>query len=558
MKKNLLWMAAAVMVSGFTFTSCAVDDLPVAPGPEDHWEKATTAFDFEEGDNTVFTATSRMSVAIQDNAENGSKVLALINAGNTQNGYAFAYYNFADQVMRAAKVTIKFDYYNTQGGRGQLTIGDGAVRGSNGAGAGFGKNTYGAKGAIIRMGSDKNNAFVNDSIIAQADFCNKWLSVTVVVRPFDRQVEATITDADENVIFATEEPMGFWKDDANDCTQIDVFGFINSNVSYIDNVSVESAINPDIKFYDYKVRYVDPSGNEIKESVVRNGREGTAAVLLESDKAPIYNAENTVKWVYDSDDAETSLIKKDGVVTIKFKDSGKYTYRLNLRLNDGSSANGYRTATINGEQFNGDTHTEFYKIAYKSPNDGKWYVAAKQGSYEGRYYTFTGNETENSRGERQMDVMYEKVDSIVWIGDFEDKEAMTLVGEVTTWVGWTELVQGVGHFFDRFSQGAGPRLTNDSYFIINDAFEGGNYKIRIYGRNGNSEGVAQAPALYYIPAEGGDPVKIDIEVPTTAGGIMMDVTLENVAIPAGAKLVIMNDGNASDVDLDHISICMQP
>ena len=64
--------------------------------------------------------------------------------------------------------------------------------------------------------------------------------------------------------------------------------------------------------------------------------------------------------------------------------------------------------------------------------------------------------------------------------------------------------------------------------------------------------------MYYIPAAGGDPVKIDIEVPTGAAGQMYAVTLENVAIPAGAKLVVKNDGLANDLDLDHISICKQP
>ena len=39
---------------------------------------------------------------------------------------------------------------------------------------------------------------------------------------------------------------------------------------------------------------------------------------------------------------------------------------------------------------------------------------------------------------------------------------------------------------------------------------------------------------------------------------MFGHTIENVAIPAGAKLVIKNDGMANYLDLDHISICKQP
>ena len=92
MKKNLLWMAAAILTSGLAFTACSEDDAPVFHDPEDYFNKTSSVFDFEDGENTVFTATSRMSVEIQDNAAKGSKVLALKNASNCQNGYGFTYY----------------------------------------------------------------------------------------------------------------------------------------------------------------------------------------------------------------------------------------------------------------------------------------------------------------------------------------------------------------------------------------------------------------------------------------------------------------------------------
>ena len=68
MKKNLIWMAAAIFASGLAFTACSEDDAPVFHDPEDYWEKTASVFDFEDGENTVFTSTSRMSVEIQDNA----------------------------------------------------------------------------------------------------------------------------------------------------------------------------------------------------------------------------------------------------------------------------------------------------------------------------------------------------------------------------------------------------------------------------------------------------------------------------------------------------------
>ena len=77
-----------------------------------------------------------MSAVVEDNAAKESKVLAFKNASNCQNGYGFAYYNFADKAKNPTNITIKFDYFNGNG-RGCMTIGDGTVRGTDGKGAGM-------------------------------------------------------------------------------------------------------------------------------------------------------------------------------------------------------------------------------------------------------------------------------------------------------------------------------------------------------------------------------------------------------------------------------------
>lgn len=578
MKKNFLWMAAAIMTCGLAFTACAVDDNP-NPDPtypfdvEEYWNKTTSVIDFED-DVTPFIGDSRITVGVGTVDGWDSKVATFQGAKNAQNGYSFAHYDFTEKVQKAAISIVTFDYFNANS-RAIVTIGDALVR-TNGVGAGCAKTSYGAKGAIFRIGSDKNNFFINDVTMGPvADWTNKWLKVVVKVYNFDRQVEWAVMEGEEilaqsgvtegegeEAVF-TPGKVDYWQADANEGTQIDVFGYINNgNNNYIDNLSITNAVNPEVKYADAKIIYVDPDGNEIKEArEVKDVRIGSYISLLESDKAPFYNAENTIKWVYDSDDAaEVAVAEANTVVTVKFKDSGKYAWRLRQYFNDGNGANGTRIGTewIEGEQFVGDTYTVFYQLAYKHPTDGKWYVAPKVGTYEGRSYTFTGNESTNAAGTiHLMDVKYEKIDSIVWIGEFEDQTAMTLVGDVTTWIGWTDIVTA-GNRFDRFSNGAGPRLTENSYFVINDEFEAGNYKIFIYGRNGGSE--EQTVTLYYVPAGAAmsELVKIEVEVPVWGGAVTGGVTIENVAIPAGAKLVIKNDGKASELDLDHISICKQP
>ena len=605
MKKNFLWTMAALFVSGFALTACDVSDNPnpnpVLPeDPEDLFNKTTTVFDFED-DQTPFVADSRISVGVAENADWGSKVATFKGAGNAPNGYAFAHYNFTEKVDQSAITTISFDYCFTNA-RSIVTIGDALARG-NGSIAGcntykIGKTayyTYGEKGAIFNIGSDRDRFFINGTVIDSSTkyekligtpgtWANKWLKILLKVYNEDHQVEWTVMDGDEIVAQSgvtegegeeavfTPGKVSYFQPDANSATQIDVWGYLkDGQYTYIDNLTITNAEDPSAKFADYTVRFVDPDGNELKEAITRNGKIGSTAWLYESDKTPLYNADKSIKYVYDSDNTKETPIAENGtVITVKYKVSEKYAYRLRLYFNDGNGANGTKIEFIDGEQFLGDKIRVYYQLGYKHPTDGKYYVtpASGGGGYQCRAYDFTGTESTNAAGTiHLMDVKYEKVDSIVFIGEFEDLNSMTLVGEVSTWIGFSNKTEEAknhsildGHLngYERYSNGAAPCLTENSYFIINEVFsDGGNYQLTIWGRNGSGS-VAEAPALYYIPADGGDPVKIDMEIPTLGTAVTGSIVIENVAIPAGAKLVIKNDGLASDFDFDCISICKQP
>ena len=565
MKKNLLWMAAAIMTCGLAFTSCAEKDLPAGPAPVDpeaNWNKETSVIDFEDG-NAVFTASSRMSVEVQDNEEKESKVLALKNGDRTQNGYGFTYYNFADKVNNPTKITIKFDYFNTSGGRGQLTIGDAEVRGKDGVGAGFGKVTYGAKGAIFRIGSDKNNFFVNDQVLGGlADWCSKWLTVEVTVYTIDRQVEWKITDLAGEEILAqsgttegegeeavfTPGKIDYWKADANQCNQIDVFGFINNSVSYIDNLSITNAQDPEIKYADdVKIMFVDHEGNELKESKVVSARVGTFIKLSDPDKAPFYNADKSKKYIFAFDNAQNNPVVENGtVVKAVFREAEKFSVAINSFVTGTTT----RIADIVREEdvlFEGETYTLYVKTGYKY--DGKYYFTDLAEYNNARVVINSSDEYRDVQGKKYIfgTKYYSAVDSVAYFSEVEDME---LTGEVATWIGWTDL-QTPGNLFNRFSQGMGPRLTEGSYFASKETLAGGTYKITIYGRSGGSE--AQAPALYIINAAG-ELVKLDVEVPTLGAAVTGAIIVENVVIPEGAKIVLKNDGLASTLDLDTISM----
>ena len=545
MKKNLMWMFAAILTSGLALTACSVEDNPnpnpVLPNdPEELWDKTQTTFDFEDG-NPVFTATSRMSVAVQDNADNGSKVLAFINAGNAQNGYGFAYYDFSDLVQQATKVTVKFDYWNTNGGRGQMTIGDALVRGTNGAGAGFGRNTYGAKGAIFRIGSDKNNFFVNGTTLGSAaDWCNKWLTVEVSIYNFDRQVQWVVKQGDEVLAESgtTETPEegaepvftpgkeDFWQADANEATQIDCFGFINNNTSYIDNLSIENAVDPSVKFADYTVRYVNAEGEDIKEPATRNARVGSIATLLESDKASTYNEDKTRKYIFDTDDAaETPIAEEGTVITLKFRDAEKYKTVLNCYI-EGSTTR--VTPVIRGEQFEGDNL--YVKPAVGYGLDGKYYFVepnqkdSKGNPFNGYVYTFTGTETKQ-QGYIWGTVYYTLDASVVY---YAEAENLTIEGELG--------IPFSDKTFDRMSQATAILPLVDAT-LTTEPIKAGTYSVALYGRNDG--GAAASNAVLFIKAADG--TLREAGTPDTAewGSATMGwLTFANVTIAEGESLVI--------------------
>lgn len=115
-------------------------------------DEVTKKYDFEDG-VALFSADSRMTVAVEDDADLNSKVVSFTAAHNAMNGYSFAHHDFSSLVKGAKKVTISFDLWNTNGGRSIVSLGDAETRGATG---GSSQRTYNGAGALFRIGSDKN------------------------------------------------------------------------------------------------------------------------------------------------------------------------------------------------------------------------------------------------------------------------------------------------------------------------------------------------------------------------------------------------------------------
>lgn len=201
-------------------------------------DEVTKKYDFEDG-VALFSPDSRMTVAVEDDADLKSKVVSFTAAHNAQNGYSFAHHDFSSLVKGAKKVTVSFDFWNTNGGRSIVSLGDAETRGATG---GSSVRTYNGTGALFRIGSDKNYFYVNNKALALASYCGKWLKVSVTVDVVGKKLSYTIADKEGNKLYSQVD--ADYYNSASSCSQIDIFGYMNdSKMAMIDNLSITAEVD---------------------------------------------------------------------------------------------------------------------------------------------------------------------------------------------------------------------------------------------------------------------------------------------------------------------------
>ena len=565
------------------------------------FEATTTKYDFED-ENKVFTDDSRITGAIEADATLNSNVLGWTCAKNAQNGYSFSHYDFTNLLNQPALVGVEFDYYNTKGGRAILNIGDALVRGTTG---GSSKTTYNKTGVIFQIGSDKNNAFIQGVTLPQADvtveqdvldgegnptgeketvvtavgICDKWLHVKLMVNNDAKTVTWIVADQEGKELYSGSG--AFFADDANACTQIDLFGYINnSHCAMLDNLEITN-YKSNAVFADYTIKYVDANGKELKESRTGNGQVGKFVTLLDSDKASItIEVENgglngKMKYIYSSDDSQTVAIADGGtaVITVTFREAEIYAAVLNCMI-DGQTGADARLASFQGKFFEGENYYVYPSRGYGK--EGQYYFTEAT-SWNGTTFAFPGSL--NSRTIQGVvtyigQLNYTLDANVAYYSDFErlalpvedagDGTGLgQLVGTVNSWWSFS------GGIFDRFSQGRGIRLDADSYVYTEPITEDGTYMVRIYGRNDKSENCV-APYALGVRDTDGNVTLFDIAIPdwgsaTTGESIIGAAAAEatddaaaveaaGIGIKTGYSLVVKNTGNGDYISLDDIKL----
>ena len=193
----------------------------------------------------------------------------------------------------------------------------------------------------------------------------------------------------------------------------------NLTLEYVDAASATN----------YTVKYVDAAGNEIKTSSTYVAESGLVPPLTEEDKVAVYNADKTVKYVYDSDDAASLKIAADGstVVTIKFREAAKWNYTFNAVDEEG---NPLQEGIVKGTNFEGETFDVGYPYAINV--DSTLYTSDKLSSDKKGYYLSYTLEADNQV--KNITFKPTTTTDIVFLSEAENIEGLTKATNNNTFV----------------------------------------------------------------------------------------------------------------------------
>jgi hypothetical protein len=497
-------MAAAILTFGLSFSSCAVEDLPVDPATlpnPDEWEIDFLALSEKYADKVGLTiseavvdnvgTTSIVNGALKEPAEDGSETATeeLDSRFGVQTGTNWFFY--------------------TNKGKTGLYQGNGGGR------------TFGVFDV-------KKDQIITVEVTEQP---------SIKIGADNLELLSTVDGV--YVYYAKE-----------DCDV--VFNLARYNV--ITKISVKYIVNAAF----YTVKFVNEAGQKVKDDATHKGYVGLPISLLPSDMDPI-DIENGRLIFKEADNTESNVVKKDGstVVTVVYREADKSYAVLNCMA---GSTLLYRFNDANKYWFyEGASLTIYPSRCYGK--DGVYYTTPAT-TWNGTSFTFPGSVTPTVSGGKTYYIgtqNYEVDESIVYFANFEDLALPTvdagdgvglgqLSGTVNNWYNWTNAP------WERLDGGRGIRLDKDAYVWTEPIAVAGTYNVAIYGRNDGGSEAATPFVLGLRDAEGNITWLEDLAAPAWAGGNTGEKVLENVTIPAGSSLVVKNPDEANLITLDDIKV----
>ena len=170
----------------------------------------------------------------------------------------------------------------------------------------------------------------------------------------------------------------------------------------------------------YIVKYVDGNGNELKESETRSESIGAALAITDADKASIYNADKTKKYIYVSDDAEGKTVAGDAstVITVTFREAATWNYTINAVDESDNVLKVLKT----GQNFEAETFDMAYSTYVNV--DGTLYESGKLSSdKKGYYFSMTLSEDNMAKN-----IVFKptSIENVVYFSEAEDIKGLTL------------------------------------------------------------------------------------------------------------------------------------
>ena len=506
MKKNLLWMAAAILTCGLAFTACSTDDMPSggSDSPEQNPNEWTIDF-FALSQKYADKVGLKITDAVYDNVGTTSIVNGALKEA-AEDGSTTASEELDPRF--AVQSGTNWFFYTNHGKTGLYQ--------GNGGGRTFG---------VLDVKADQT------------------ITIEVTEQP-------SIKLGGDNIeLFAKSDSSYVYYVKA-DCDV--VFNLARYNV--ISKISVEDFVG-----VEYTVKFVDSTGKKVKDDVKHKGAVGQPVTLFPSDMEHI-DLEDGGRLVFQAaSNSETNVIKKDGstVVTVLFRPAEKYYAVLNCMA--GSTVL-YRYNDADKYWFYEDDALTLYPSRGITKDGATYFTPVNNngGKYNCAEFAFPGTLTPTVSGGKTYYIgtlNYEKDENVVYYSDIE-RLAMSaeegglgrLEGTVNSWWSFS------GGIFNRFSGGRGIRLDADSYVWTEPIAEGGNYTVTIYGRNDSNDAADPAYVLGLRDAEGTITWFEDLTIPSWGGAVTGESIVENVNIPAGSSLVIKNDDAAKLISLDDVKV----
>jgi len=175
------------------------------------------------------------------------------------------------------------------------------------------------------------------------------------------------------------------------------------------------------KMTSYTVKYVDEAGTEVKAADVYGILIGETATLAAENETPIYNEDNTKKYIYASCDKESITTVADSasnVITATFREAAKYNYTVETTDDSGSLL--ITMGSYTG--FEGDKVTAPYYAYVLNEADSTLYESAKNNKEYNQYITLTQDNMKV-----QVNYTPTTIKNVVYYQEAENVEGLTKI-----------------------------------------------------------------------------------------------------------------------------------